>query len=164
MGDETSEQMSGIGPGWPELPDPIPTQQAWADGHALTGVWRDLLAPPVAGATGKARERVHRMRTNASWDPRPEPGVSADIGQAIAAKVQLSVSLAPLLAEAQLLSVQPLLAQLLPFPVPDDELIGWAAGYEPPAFPLFVDFEEKAAHRSSGTPRLGRFRSICAGR
>jgi hypothetical protein len=149
MSDEKSRQSSGSGPGWPELPDPIQTQAEWVGGHALTGVWRDLLAPPVAGATGEARERLLRMRTNASWDPQPEPGSNADIGEAIFAKINLSLALAPLLAEAQLLSVQPLLAHLLPFPVPDEELVGWAQSYQPPAPTLFVDFEDE-----DGTPVL----------
>lgn len=131
--------MTGAGPAWPPVPDPVPTTPRWADGRALSAVWRDSLSLAVGGLSA-SEHLFPAMRPGTPWDPRPEAESDADVDQAIAAKVHLSLRMLPILAEAQLLVVEPTVANLLPLPS-DIELVDWAAHVELPHSPLFVDFE-----------------------
>lgn len=81
------------------------------------------------------------MRPGMPWNHRPPPDSEADIDQAIAAKINVSMGALPLLAEADLVVVDPVRATSIPPWRSDDEAVVYAAAAKLPRSPLFLDFE-----------------------
>jgi hypothetical protein len=132
--------MTGIGPGWPALPDPLPPTPYWINGRALPAVWRELLGFAQRGLVAAAKQFPH-MLPGQPWQHRPDPGSDSDIDQAIAAKLYLALHALPLLAEAEVALIAPPLADLIPDWDDGDAATQYAAAAQLPYSPLFLDFE-----------------------
>jgi hypothetical protein len=131
-----------VGPAWPPIPDPPPDPPRWADANALTGVWRDSLTMALGGRHPELVKRLpENARPDGPWNIAPEPESDADIAQAISAKAHLSFRMLPLLAEAQLVGLAPLLADVLAVPAPDEQLLEYGPTAKLPATPMFLDLE-----------------------
>lgn len=74
------------------------------------------------------------------WQHRPDPESDADIDQAIAAKLHLALRALPLLAEAEVVLIEPPLADLIP-ESEDDAEARYAGSAQLSHSPLFLDFE-----------------------
>jgi hypothetical protein len=132
--------MTGTGPAWPQLPDPLPPAPRWINGRAFPAVWRELLQF-AGGGLAAAADQFPQMMPGRPWQHRPDPGSDADIDQAIAAKLHLALRAMPLLAEAEVVVVEPPLADLIPDWDEDDAETLYAAAAQLPHSPLFMDFE-----------------------
>jgi hypothetical protein len=112
------------------------------NGRAFPAVWRETLAF-TAGGLRASTVQFPRIRPGAPWDHRPEPDSDADVEQAIAAKLHLSLRMLPLLAQARVVLVEPVLAQLVPDWTSNDEEAVYAAEAKLPTSPLFLDLESE---------------------
>lgn len=116
-----------VGPAWPPSPGTPPDPPRWADANALIAVWRDSLTMALGGLHPEFAKRLpETVRPDGPWNIDPEPESDADIAQAISAKAHLSFRMLPLLAEAQLVGLEPLLADVLAIPAPDEQLLEYA--------------------------------------
>ncbi len=136
--------LSGTGAAWPPPPGgDIPPAPAWTNGRAFPAVWRDTLAFALGSLLAVTKE-FPRMRPGRPWNHRPPPDSDADIDQAIAAKINVSMRALPLLAEADLVVVDPARVASIPPWRSDDEEAVYAATAKLPRSPLFLDFESIA--------------------
>lgn len=112
------------------MPDPKPPP---GDGPILSGAgpaW-----PPSPG------EYAH-MRPGLPWNHRPPPGSDADSDQAVAAKIHIGMRVMPILAEADLVLVDPARVASIPAWRPDgEEEAAYAAVAKLSRSPVFLDFE-----------------------
>jgi hypothetical protein len=138
--DPTGPTLTGTGPAWPTLPEPLPPGMAWINGRAFPAVWRELLAFSRGGLLAVAKD-FPQMRPGRPWQHRPDPDTDADIEQAIAAKLHLALRALPLLAEAEVVLIEPPLADLIPDWEEDEAEARYAATGQLSHSPLFLDFE-----------------------
>lgn len=82
------------------------------------------------------------MRPWGPWEHRPQPDTEADIEQAIGAKLYLALHALPLLAEAEVVLIEPPLADLVPDWKHEEDAAQYAARAQLPHSPLFLDFED----------------------
>lgn len=132
--------LDGAGPAWPPVPEPVPPAPNWLNGRAITAVWRDTLAF-AAGGVAAAGQLFPQMRPG-RWVYSPEANSEADVYQAIAAKLHLGTRILPILADAQLVVVDPRSASVIPDWSDEDELVAYASGAHLPMSPVFLDFED----------------------
>lgn len=136
--------LSGAGPAWPPPPgeeSEIPPSPAWTNGRALPAVWRDTLSFTMGALLATHSEYAH-MRPGLPWNHRPPPGSDADIDQAVAAKIHIGMRAMPILAEADLVLVDPARVASIPAWRPDEEEeAAYAAMAKLPRSPVFLDFE-----------------------
>ena len=134
-----------VGPAWPPSPATLPDPPRWADANALIAVWRDSLTMALGGLHPELTKHLpdlpETVRPDGPWNVDPEPDSDADISQAIFAKAHLSFRMLPLLAEAQLVGLEPLLADVLAVPAPDEQLLEYAPTAKLPSTPTFLDLE-----------------------
>ena len=138
--DPRGPTLTGTGPAWPPLPEPVPPAPRWINGRAFPAVWRELLEFGWGGLAATAKEFPH-MRPGRPWQHRPDPGSDADIYQAIAAKLHLALHALPILAAAEVVLIEPPLADLIPDWDDSDVAALYAANAQLPHSPLFMDFE-----------------------
>jgi len=108
------------------------------NGRAFPAVWRDTLSFTVGGL--KAVGQFPRIRPDATWNYQPEPASEADIEQAIAAKLHIGLRLLPLLAAAEVVTVEPEMIEAIPEWRSEEHAL-YAAEAELPVSPLFLDLE-----------------------
>jgi hypothetical protein len=89
-----------------------------------------------------AVKQFPQMQPGRPWNHRPEPDSQTDIDQAIAAKLHLAVRALPLLAEAEVVLIEPPLADLIPDWHEGEVAARYAATAQLPHSPLFLDFED----------------------
>jgi len=138
--DPTGPTLTGTGPAWPPLPEPVPPPPPWINGRAFPAVWRELLAFSRGGLLAAAKQ-FPQMRPGRPWPHRPDPDTDADIEQAIAAKLHLALRALPLLAETEVVLIEPPLADLIPDWEEDEAEARYAATGRLRHSPLFLDFE-----------------------
>ncbi len=141
------------------MPDPPPDAPQWINGRAFPAVWREMV-PFTTGGLLAVEAKFPHMKPGAGWDYRPKPESDEDIDQAIAAKIHLGMRILPILAEAQLIAVDPDPLKFIPDWESDDEALAYAARVKLPMSPVFFDFEAV-----DGTPMSapGEDWSVCAG-
>lgn len=76
-------------------------------------MWRELLAFGFGDLAATVKQFPHTM-PGRPWQHRPEPGTDADADQAIAAKLHRALHTLPLLAEADVVVIEPPVADLIP--------------------------------------------------
>lgn len=136
--EEDGPRLKEVGPGWPDVPAEAPRPQSWVNGRAFPAVWRDTLSFTVGGL--KAVGQFPRIRPDATWNYQPEPASEADIEQAIAAKLHIGLRLLPLLAAAEVVTVEPEMIEAIPEWRSEEHAL-YAAEAELPVSPLFLDLE-----------------------
>ncbi len=82
-----------------------------------------------------------------AWRYLPEPDSDQDVDQAVMAKAHLAVRMSSAPLYAQLVGIEPSVAQAEPFPAADEAVLTFAARGELPVSPVFLDLESEA-----GTP------------
>ena len=132
--------LSGPGVAWPPPPGDPPPSPSWTNGRSFPAVWRDTLAFGM-GSMIATKDQFPQMKPGRPWNHRPPPGSEADIEQAVAAKIHLSLRFLPLLAEAELVIIEPNQMELVPDWHRDDEEALYSAEAMLPRSPLFLDFE-----------------------
>ena|GEM_PF-1621278 len=103
-------------------------------------MWRDTIAFAM-GSLIAIKKEFPQMRPGRPWNHRPPPGSDADVEQAVAAKVHLSLRLLPLLAGADLAIVEPNQAALVPDWGRDEEESLYSSEAVLPRSPVFIDLE-----------------------
>ncbi|MGH2946050.1 MAG: hypothetical protein ACRDPC_07300 [Solirubrobacteraceae bacterium] len=134
------EARAAEGPAWMPPPDPTPPAPKWLNGRAFPAVWRDTL-PFTIGRLIAAQQRFPHMMPGERWDLDPEPDTDADVEQAIAAKLHLGLRTMVILAEAQLVVVEP--NDVDPIPAWDrtEQVAEYAAEARLPCSPMIFDLE-----------------------
>lgn len=132
--------IEGPGPAWPPPPDPIPDAPDWINGRAFPAVWREMLAFTVGGMSLPAKQ-FPRVKPGLPWNHRPPPDTEEDVEQAISAKLHLGLRMLPLLAEAQVVLVEPRLAEMTPDWTRPEEAALYASEAKLPVNPVFLDME-----------------------
>jgi hypothetical protein len=117
----------------------MPPTPRWINGRAFPAVWRELLAFSRGGVA--AAKQFPQMQPGCPWNHRPEPDSQMDVEQAIAAKLHLALRGLPLLAEAEVVLIEPPLADLVPDWEEDEAEARYATTAKLPHSPLFLDFE-----------------------
>lgn len=132
--------LQGSGIGWPPVPEDPPPAPEWVNGRAFPAVWRDTLAF-ATGSLIATRKEFPQMKPGRPWNHRPPVGSDADIEQAIAAKIHLSLRLLPLLASAELAVIEPTQIAAVPDWRSDEEEAIYSSEAVLPRSPVFLDFE-----------------------
>jgi hypothetical protein len=150
--DAQTEPQTPSGEGWLPPPDPNPETPAWLNGRSFPAVWRDTL-PFTFGALIAAKDWP-QMWLKEGWNPEPEPGSDQDVDQAIAAKAHIGLRTLGILAEAQLIVVEPSEVAVIPDWEKDEEATEYAVGARLPSSPVYLDFES-----TGGSPVAWRIES-----
>jgi hypothetical protein len=133
--------MEGSGPAWPPPPgDDPPPAPKWTNGRAFPAVWRDTLSFSMGGVLAGLKEFPH-LRLGSSWNYAPPCDSEADIDQAIQAKVHLGVRLLPLMAQADLIALDPSQVVTVPDWHSDDDEAAYSGEANLPRSPVFLDLE-----------------------
>lgn len=118
----------------------MPPAPVWINGRAFPAVWRELLRFSRGGLAAAA-EQFQQLHPGRPWQYRPEPNTDLDVDQAIAAKLHLALRALPLLAKAEVVLIEPPLAELIPDWEDDEAEAHYACTARLPHSPLFLDFE-----------------------
>lgn len=141
---EPGDVVTGSGPAWPAVPEPLPDAPKWHEPRAFAGVWRDSLPMALGGFAAARRPEFQEARVDLGWNPSPEPDSDQDVMQAVGAKAHLAFRFLSVLAGAQLVQLEPGQAALIPDWDDPEQAFRFAARMELPASPLFLDFESAA--------------------
>jgi hypothetical protein len=138
--DDQGVLLNDVGPAWIPPCDPPAPAPKWLNGRAFPAVWRDTL-PFTAGGLLAAKSQFPHLMPGSGWTANPQPDSDLDLYQAIAAKLHLGLRVLPILAEAQLVVIEPDDMEAIPEWDDEDELAKYAAEAQLPASPMFLDFE-----------------------
>jgi hypothetical protein len=129
-----------VGPAWLPPKEPPAAAVSWVNGRSFPAVLRDTI-PFVMGGLVAAAKTHPQLKPGVDWTAQPEPDSAQDLDQAIAAKLHIGLRLGTVLADAQLVLVDPAQVALIPEWDDDEEAAAYASVAQLPACPLYLDFE-----------------------